>query len=249
MDTLIAVLKDTPIPTILVVSGIIFLFLALAGSVAGKLEMPPARQKWSAVVSFILLTIGMLLYVLPGSREVDIISTSPQGSPGLTNQPATPTPAPTAEPASQSGSPPAAAIPAASLATSVDPVSVDPAAMEGCLADFFSGIPAERIASLEVGASKDLTTAPEQISGIILEELGQPVAALGFMLFEEDEIFKVITAVDGACQPAAFENPARSANDVLQNWDTLELTTAGGVYSLRFGYYAGEASVQTGKIE
>ena len=44
MDSLIALLQDTPIPTILVVSGVIFLFLALAGQIAGKLEVPPARQ-------------------------------------------------------------------------------------------------------------------------------------------------------------------------------------------------------------
>ena len=69
MDSIIGLLKDTPIPTILVVSGIVFLFLALAGSVAGKLEMPPARQKWSAFASFVLLTAGLLLYILPGSAR------------------------------------------------------------------------------------------------------------------------------------------------------------------------------------
>lgn len=245
MDSLIGLLKDTPIPTILVVSGIIFLFLALAGSVAGKLEMPPARQKWSAVVSFVLLSAGLLLYVLPGSREAEMVATSPQGSPGLTNQPSAPTAPPTAPPAEL-----AAAVPAASMATASMVTAVDPAELEGCLADFFTGIPAERIASLEVGASKALTTAPEQLSGIILEELGQPVAGVGFMLFEEDQLFKIIAAVDGACEPVGIQNSSRGgAGDTLQNWDTLEVTTLNGVYTFRFGYYAGEASVQTGKIQ
>ena len=89
---------------------------------------------------------------------------------------------------------------------------------------------------MEVGASKDLPTAPETPSGVILEEFGQPVAALTFMLFEDDQLFKVAAVVDGACQPVEFENISRGGEpNVLQNWDTLQVSTAGGDYGLRFG--------------
>lgn len=266
MDTLIAVLKDTPIPTILVISGIIFLFLALAGSVAGKLEMPPARQKWSAMVSFILLTAGMLLYITPGVPQSGVPQSS-EAAPSATplpvaaTQPAAATQpvAPQAAQASASSDPAAAVrpsgAPGAGASEASDPGAGDlseagSADLEGCLAVFFTDIPAERITSLEVGAGGDLVTAPDQLSGVILEEFGQPVAALGFMFFEDGEIFKAIAAVDGTCEPAGVRNSSRGgAGDVLQNWDTLEVTTISGVYTLRFGYYAGEASVETGRIE
>lgn len=236
MDTLVAVLKDTPIPTILVVSGIIFLFLALAGSVAGKLEMPPARQKWSAAVSFVLLTTGMLLYITPAAPQSGV----PPSREGVSS--ATPLPVAATQPAA----------PTAALGSqgSSQPALASSGALEGCLADFFTGIPAERIASLEVGAGSELITAPDQPSGIVLEEFGQPVAALGFMFFEEGEIFKVIAAVDGTCEPVGVRNSSRGgAGDTLQNWDTLELTTFSGTFTLRFGFYAGETSVETGKIQ
>jgi hypothetical protein len=69
MDSIVSVLKDTPIPTILVVSGIVFLFLALAGQIAGRLEVPPERQKWSALAGALLLSAGLLLYLIPAHPQ------------------------------------------------------------------------------------------------------------------------------------------------------------------------------------
>jgi len=237
MDSIIGLLKDTPIPTILVVSGLIFLFLALAGSVAGKLEMPPTRQKWSAVVSLVLITTGLLLYVAPAAPQVTVAPPSPTPLPVMATQPA----ALSAEQASASSSQPAAS---GSL-----PTPAELSAGAGCLVDFFAGIPENLITSMEVGANKDLPTAAETSSGIILEEFGQPVAALIFMLFEDDQLFKIAAVVDAACQPAEFENISRGGDPtVLQNWDTLQVSTSVGDYGLRFAYYAGETSVDTGKI-
>lgn len=241
MDSIIGLLKDTPIPTILVVSGIIFLFLALAGSVAGKLEMPPTRQKWSAVVSLVLITTGLLLYVAPASPGVVAAPPSPTPLPIMATQPA----------ALLTEAPPTALAASAEQASASSslPTAVELSTRAGCLADLFASIPENLITSMEVGASKDLPTAPETPSGVILEEFGQPVAALTFMLFEDDQLFKVAAVVDGACQPVEFENISRGGEpNVLQNWDTLQVSTAGGDYGLRFGYYAGETSVDTEKI-
>ncbi len=247
MDSMIGLLKDTPIPTILVVSGIVFLFLALAGSVAGKLEMPPARQKWSAVASVVLLVSGLLLYILPGSPEG--AAASPTPLPQFASQPSAPTSVQAGVRAGaladQISSQPAAPVAAAS-----NPEVVGGAADESCLTEFFAGIPENLIASMEVGAGKNLPFEPEQPAGMVLEEFGQPVVALSYMFFEDDHIFKINAAVDNSCQPVAFANASRGgAPEVLQNWDTLELTTAGGVYALRFGYDTGEASVVTSKID
>ncbi len=72
MQGIITALKDTPIPTILVVGGIAFLLLAVAGQVAGKIEVPPARQKWAGLAGTLLLMAGVTLHLIPtlppGSR-------------------------------------------------------------------------------------------------------------------------------------------------------------------------------------
>jgi hypothetical protein len=48
MDSVIAALKDTPVPTILVVAGIVFLLLSIAGQLAGRIAVPPERQRQAA---------------------------------------------------------------------------------------------------------------------------------------------------------------------------------------------------------
>jgi hypothetical protein len=50
MESVIAVLKDTPIPTILVIAGIAFLLLAIAGQLAGRIVVAPERQRWAAII-------------------------------------------------------------------------------------------------------------------------------------------------------------------------------------------------------
>ena len=65
MDSVLAALKDTPIPTILVIAGIVFLLLAIAGQLAGRIAVAPERQRWAAVIGGLLLVIGVTLHVLP----------------------------------------------------------------------------------------------------------------------------------------------------------------------------------------
>ncbi len=59
-------LQQTPLPTILVVAGIVFLLLALAGGITGQITIPRERQKWSAVIGGVLLVVGILIQVIPG---------------------------------------------------------------------------------------------------------------------------------------------------------------------------------------
>jgi hypothetical protein len=71
----ILALKDTPVPTILVIGGMVFLFLAIAGQITGEIKVPTGRQKISAVLGIILLVSGILLYVIPSSTAETLTST------------------------------------------------------------------------------------------------------------------------------------------------------------------------------
>jgi hypothetical protein len=65
VDAFIGALKDTPLPTILVVAGITFWVLALAGSVAGKITIQPGRQWAAGIGGTILIALGLWLYIAP----------------------------------------------------------------------------------------------------------------------------------------------------------------------------------------
>ena len=252
MDSIILLLKETPIPTILVVSGIVFLFLALAGQIAGKLEVSPARQKWAAATGAVFLGVGLLLYLAPGlpraaqaeisSNPIKAAATSPGGeSAPLSGQTQS-----DQQPVVESGE----ASPAISGAAGA------PAAegFEECLNALFSGIAPDRIVLVESGtADRDLLSAQQtnkDPAGIVLLELGQPVVALSYFFFEDDELFKIGSLVDGSCQPVEYANGSRGGDqNVLQNWDTLEVTIGPNVYALRFGYYGGVVALGTSKFQ
>jgi hypothetical protein len=249
MDSIIVLLKDTPIPTILVVSGIVFLFLALAGQVAGKLEVPPARQKWAAAVGAVFLGAGLLLYLSPDfSRASQAEMPSNPVQAAAAQQDAAPAP-PVAGTAQQAQSQPAS-----SSVQSGASDSPDLEGMAGCLDGFFSGIAADRIVQVESGtASKVLLSAQQskkEPSGLVLLELGQPVVALSYFFFEEDALFKIGSLVDGACQPVEYTNGSRGGDkNVLQNWDTLEVTSGEYVYAMRFDYSGGVVGLGTSKFQ
>ena len=103
-------------------------------------------------------------------------------------------------------------------------------------------------------ANRNLLTAQQSRStdpaGIVLLELGQPVVALSYYFFEDDELFKIGSLVDGACQPVEYANGTRGDDkNVLQNWDTLEVTSGTDVYALRFSYYVGVVDLGTSKFQ
>lgn len=63
MDELLQKLINTPLPTIFIVAGIFFLFLSVSGGLAGKINVPPHRQKLAGVVGGALLAIGLAVYL------------------------------------------------------------------------------------------------------------------------------------------------------------------------------------------
>jgi hypothetical protein len=85
MDSVIAALKDTPVPTILVVAGIVFLLLSIAGQLAGRIAVPPERQRQAAMIGGLLVVVGIALHVAPSlklpSKPPDLHRTSPPEPP------------------------------------------------------------------------------------------------------------------------------------------------------------------------
>jgi hypothetical protein len=60
MDSIVVAIKDTPIPTLLIVGGIAFLLLAIASQLGGIIAVPPERQRWAAVIGSGLIAIGII---------------------------------------------------------------------------------------------------------------------------------------------------------------------------------------------
>ncbi|MEM6386790.1 MAG: hypothetical protein AAF718_11205 [Pseudomonadota bacterium] len=74
MDKIIQALADTSIPTIVTVSGVALLFLALVGKFGTYVEIPAKRQNLAAGFGAALLLVGVSLHLLPilsGGSEGD----------------------------------------------------------------------------------------------------------------------------------------------------------------------------------
>lgn len=89
MDVL-TTLRDTPLPTILVVGGIFFLLLAFVSQIGTFVTMPAQRQKAAAITGAVLLILGVGLYLVPSSPKPQVASppTTPT-SVAVTQQPPT----------------------------------------------------------------------------------------------------------------------------------------------------------------
>jgi hypothetical protein len=85
----------TLIPTILVVAGIVFLLLSIAGHLAGRIAVPPERQRQAAIMGGLLVVVGLTLHVAPllsspsTSPEVPPV---PRSEPPAGKTPSSPTP-------------------------------------------------------------------------------------------------------------------------------------------------------------
>ena len=61
-------LQNTSIPVIMVVGGILFLLLGIAGGFTGKIEIPRNRQKWAIIIGCVMLIFGTVLS-MPNSNK------------------------------------------------------------------------------------------------------------------------------------------------------------------------------------
>ena len=81
MLELLAKLGDTPVPNVLVIAGIVFLLLAVAGHIGANLSVPPRRQAAAAGIGAALLISGIAIFVAPSPQRLSAQPTSLSGRP------------------------------------------------------------------------------------------------------------------------------------------------------------------------
>ena len=87
----LSILKDTPIPTLLILGGIALLVLSVATNIANKVQVAKERQKWSGIFGLILIVLGAFLYLLPTTSPVVVNPTPVVASPEPPQATAAPT--------------------------------------------------------------------------------------------------------------------------------------------------------------
>ena len=76
-----AAVADTPLPNILVIAGIVFLILSVAGKITAHLVVPEARKKQSMVLGLVLLAAGLALNFMPAEKsEWDLMTDQQRAS-------------------------------------------------------------------------------------------------------------------------------------------------------------------------
>lgn len=68
MSELLGAVQDTPIPNLLVLAGIIFIFLAIAGGLTDKVTVPKDRQRLIGGIGAVLLVAGIGLHLMDSRR-------------------------------------------------------------------------------------------------------------------------------------------------------------------------------------
>jgi uncharacterized protein YecT (DUF1311 family) len=77
---LLDAISKTPLANVLVLAGILFWVLAIAGSLAGKITVDPGKQKIAGILGTVLFAVGMALYlVTPPSEKVGLASPDKPG--------------------------------------------------------------------------------------------------------------------------------------------------------------------------
>ena len=90
MKDIFEALQSTPVPNILVISGILFLFLAFVGKIGAFIEIPEERQKWSAIVGLFLLIFGTSIFIFEKKQgdttEKEVISSKKNNNKNLSSE-------------------------------------------------------------------------------------------------------------------------------------------------------------------
>jgi hypothetical protein len=112
-----------------------------------------------------------------------------------------------------------------------------------CLARQLAALPANRVATMEVGAVDfdvvEKSRASDGPVAIKVTEGGQPIGALTFRPLADNELFRLESLVDASCRPVDEVRNASRGGDrrVLQNWDEWEFRLGEGRYNLRLGFH------------
>lgn len=124
MLELLSLIKDSSTPALLIGGGLIFLVLAIVGTIRGQIDVAPARQLLAGALGLLLLLAGVAIQLAPALRAPQpglTHTAAPPAAPSATEQPAAP---PTAAPA------PAEVARTAELAPKLPPPTTAPAPAE-----------------------------------------------------------------------------------------------------------------------
>ena len=66
MDKAIVAIADTPVPTLLIIAGIVFLLLSVAGDIGKRISVEAKKQKLSGIIGAVMLTLGLAVYIAEG---------------------------------------------------------------------------------------------------------------------------------------------------------------------------------------
>jgi hypothetical protein len=91
MIELLKTLRDTPVPSILVIGGIVFLLLAFVRKAGNAIEPEPSQRGWTILTGIILLLSGVSLYLVPPAQPVTTPTPTVFDIPTSTSLPATAT--------------------------------------------------------------------------------------------------------------------------------------------------------------
>ena len=69
MIEILKTLKDTPIPSILVIGGILFLLLSFVRKVGSNIELEPTKAWLVGIIGIVLLCSGVGLYLIPAVQN------------------------------------------------------------------------------------------------------------------------------------------------------------------------------------
>jgi hypothetical protein len=109
----------------------------------------------------------------------------------------------------------------------------------------FDDVPGARVFDLEAGVgSQDLLGPREPLDDTFVLHLtssGEPVSELKWRFFPDNDLFKLLSAVDAECQQlTALENVTRGGDpSMVQNWDSLQFAVGQRWFALRLGEAGG----------
>ena len=64
MENILKSFIEGPLPNILVVSGVLFLFLSVVGKIGEKIVVDPRKQRYAGIIGVILLLAGLSLHLM-----------------------------------------------------------------------------------------------------------------------------------------------------------------------------------------
>lgn len=76
IDDYLKLLRDTPVPSLLVIGGIAFLLLSVLQKAGASVETKPGKERFSIISGIILLLCGIGLYLVPPAQQTIATATS-----------------------------------------------------------------------------------------------------------------------------------------------------------------------------